>query len=116
MARTLVMLAVALAAASCASRDASSEPPWLADSISQAEAASKGYPPLSQFPAETPTGGSYDEWRTGLSDMAAIRDQVLTDSAAETPDQAAVDAATFAREQRADTARELERATVDEDE
>ncbi len=116
MARALTLLTAALAASSCAaSRDASAtaqEPGWLDERVREANAATGGYPPLSEFPTYVPQTSSLSEWRKGLSDMTAMRDEVLSDPAMEAPD-APADSETFTRESRADTARDIERQSLE---
>jgi hypothetical protein len=119
MARTLCLIAVAFAAAGCAGPRfigaAPDSPAWLEERVAAAEASDRGYPRLEDVPEYAPATTSRAEWRQGVDDMTAVREQVLNDPAMIDPDQDA-DAADFTRQSRADAARDLARQTVEDDE
>lgn len=113
------MIAAACAATACVgpfgSGSTADSPAWLDERIAAAEASERGFPRLEDVPDYTVEATSNEQWRRGVADLTAIREAVLNDPAMADPDLDS-DAATFARESRAATARDQARQTVDDDE
>jgi hypothetical protein len=119
MARKLSLIAAAFASTACVGPRVigatPQTPAWLAERVEAAEASAQGYPRLEDLPDYVPAKTSHEEWRKGVSEMAVLREEVLNDPAMIDPDLDD-DAAAFARQSRADAARDLARQTVDDDE